>query len=94
MKANLTLFCFGVFATSVCSQTQLYQQAFSYYDIDKEEIHSSIAISGNIVVFSASDFHLHAVNKTSHKTIWNNPVDIQSNLPAYFYKGTFLFPTQ
>lgn len=91
MKTKLTLFYLLFYATHIFSQTQIYKSDFSFLNVENEMLHSSLAISGNTIVFSASDFNLYGIDKTNYKINWEIRIGIKSSKPAIFYKDSFFF---
>lgn len=83
-------YCFLLIGTNVLAQTEMYKTDFVFNDFQSREIFGSLLVSGNKILFSASNYKIYAINKDQLKTIWETSTGRKSNSAPYVYKETFL----
>lgn len=82
-------YCFLLIGINVLAQTEIYKTDFVFNDFQSKEIFGSLLVSGNKILFSASNYKIYAINKDQLKTIWETSTGRKSNSAPDVYKETF-----
>ena len=93
MKSQLTLLCLMFCSIFTFSQKQIYKSDFTYFNFENENLYSTLGLSGNTIVFNASDYAIYGIDKTTYKTKWEHHAGTKTDQAIFFYKDTFFFNT-
>ncbi|MGA9212343.1 hypothetical protein [Kaistella sp.] len=84
-------YCFLLVSLTVFAQTAFYKSNLVFKDFQAQEPSSSLLISGNKILFSASNHKMYAINKDQLTTVCEANIGWKSNSALYLYKDTFLY---
>lgn len=84
-------FCCLLACMNVFSQTEVYKSNFQFDDFQSEKLLGSLLIANNTILFNASNYKIHAIDKDNLKPTWETYVGRKSNSAPYLYNSTFFY---
>lgn len=90
-KSSIIIFSCLFCATSLMSQTQLYQSDFSLPKVTEQLVKGSLLLVNDQIIFNAGNYKLYAIDKKNFKTIWEQHNGLKSNSLPSLFKDTFFF---
>lgn len=86
LKWCLLLVCHNAF-----SQTEIYKSDFAFDDFKSDKLAGSIVITGDNVLFNASNQKVYSVDKKEGKINWKINEVTKSDIVPYLYNNTFFY---
>jgi hypothetical protein len=80
-----------LFSIDIFSQTEIYKSNIAFNDFTSSELSSSIIISNENILFTASDYKLYSIQKKDGRINWQNYTGWRSNTPPCIYKNTLFY---
>jgi hypothetical protein len=97
---KLPVLLLAVLIANIFYAQELFFKSTQAFTTDQlQKFYSSIAIHGDLIVFSANDYNLYAYNPKDGSLKWSTPSTYKSNTPVYsadtkLYAGVYIDKTE